>query len=224
MSRIKFFPGFIPCKTLLIIIFSFSLNILFSQNELRLQDGLYYTYEDFLKKSPSKKIEAPLKIKNRLGSASYTLRDEFGKKITEYFAVVQNDSILLSAKAVEKKLSSNKKVIFKNKKTDYFLSLGSNLEELYFRQYNNSKSSKYIGFGTATPTSIVFSYKFSKFYIFIERLELVSYLNENNRTDLIQLLSKKRKLNFREAINVMENFLELKKRMANIIYVIIAAK
>ena len=198
-------------KYIFVYLILFPLTLAYCQNEVKLKNGYYKTFEDFIKKSPSSNIDEPLHIKNRLGSASFTLRNRNKEKIDDYFAVVQNDSILLKAKEVQKKLSYNKKIIFADKKTDYFLAIGSNINELYFRQYNNSKSYKYIGFAIATPISIIFDFQSIKFLAIISKPELIDFLEKRDRQELKKLLSDKKKLKFKDAINVMEKYFDIKK-------------
>ena len=201
----------ISLKYIFAYLIFFSFTLAYSQSELKLKNGYYKTFEDFIRKSPSSNINEPLQIKNRLGYPSFTLRNRNKEKVDDYFAVVQNDSILLKAKEVQKKLSYNKKVIFSDKKTDYLLVIGSNINELYFRQYNNSKSYKYIGFAIATPISVVFDFQSIKFLAIISKPELIDFLEKRERQELKKLLSDKKKLKFQDAIKVMEKYFNIEK-------------
>ena len=194
----------------LIVLFKF--NYSYSQNAIKLKDVYYKTYDDFIAKKASKEILIPLKIKNRFGSPSFTIKDQNDNKLNNYFAIVQNDSILLKAKDVEEKFKDNKKVLFSNNKNDYFLAIGSTESEIYFRQLNNSQSFKYTGFGIATPISFLFNFENFKFYVFFKRTELVKYLEDKNRADLTNLLSINKKLDYKEVINVMERYFEIKNK------------
>ncbi len=172
-----------------------------------LPSGGYLNYKEFVNKKPSQRLQN-YQIKNRLGSITYILKDNSGEKEKKYFAVVQNDSLLIRAKEVEKLLNYNKRVVFANKKIDYILATQYNETEIYLEVINVTRSYKYIGTGIGRYRGMIYNFKTSKFYMFFNREELSSYLKQNNRNDLTKLLPKKNKLEVLEVRKIMSEYLK----------------
>ncbi len=156
------------------------------------------------------KYNKPFNIKMPFGAFYYSLKDSTNTKLkTPYFAIVQNDSILVRVKDLKERFKSNKDVIIKSTDYEYNLALYNSNDEIYLEQIVCSKSAKYIGFNIGYPKGIVFNLTTNKSYIFMEYNDVESYLNSIGKIDLLAHLRKKRKIDAREVAKIFRKHLEV---------------
>jgi len=191
-------------KQIITALFLLQFSIIFSQENLFLPEGIYQTFDDF-KNRKVIKIQKPLNIKNKFASTFYTLKDSSGTKIkTNYFGIVQNDTIFIRVNDIQEQLKSNKKVFFASKEFDYIPAKLQNTKELYFEVTNVSKSWKYIRIGVGFFKGIIFNFDTNDFNIFMEQADVENFLKQKNRDDLLKKLSKKKKLDMIEVDKIMK--------------------
>ncbi len=182
----------------------------FSQNSTILPQGVYKTYDDFINKKATK-LNKPFIIKNKFGSAIYILKDSLQSKVKDnYFAVVQNDSILIRVNALQERFKNNKKVFFASKDFDYNLALFNNDSKIYLEQGNVSKSWKYIRVGYGYFKGIIFDFDTSNFNIFMKYKDIQSYLTSINRLDLLEYITEKKVLDITEIRKSMIKYFGVK--------------
>ncbi len=196
-------------KKIILILTLLNTFLSFSQNSTILPQGIYKTYNDFMNKKVIKYNE-PFNIKMPFGAFYYSLKDSTNTKLkTPYFAIVQNDSILVRVKDLKERFKSNKDVIIKSGEFEYNLALYNNSNEIYFEQIVCSKSAKYIGFNIGYPKGVVFNLSTNRSYIFMEYDDVKSYLKSIGKINLLEHLTPKKKIDAREVAKLIKMHLEI---------------